>query len=98
MKFWPGVVPQCPSSMCLMSVSASGRFSSGLSIEINLADRQIVGGTPVGVHFVQQIGRQRFVRLIHLLRFPGDVLITPFFHVHIEYPLQIFYQFILDFP
>ncbi len=54
MKFCPGVVPQCPSSMCLMSVSASGRFSSGLSSKINLADREIVRGPPVSVHLVEQ--------------------------------------------
>ena len=33
-------------------------------VEIDLADRQIVGGPPIGVHLLQQIGRQRFIRRI----------------------------------
>ena len=31
-------------------------------VEINLADREVVRGTPIGVHLSQQIGRQRFAR------------------------------------
>jgi hypothetical protein len=30
MKFCPGIVPQCPSSMWFTWVSVNGRFSSGL--------------------------------------------------------------------
>ena len=38
MKFCPGVVPQCPNSMCLTSVSVSGRFSSGLPMSTRPGD------------------------------------------------------------
>ncbi len=31
MKFWPGVVPQCPTTSGFTSDNSSGRFSSGLS-------------------------------------------------------------------
>ena len=37
-------------------------------MEINLPDRQIVGGAPIGVHLPEQFGRQRFVRYIFLVR------------------------------
>ena len=30
-------------------------------VEIDLTDRQIVGGPPVGVHFLEEIGRERLI-------------------------------------
>ncbi len=33
-------------------------FEQGVVVEIDLADRQIVGGTPVGVHLVEPFGRE----------------------------------------
>ena len=51
MKFRPGVVPQWPSSRGLMCSSFSGSRSRGFSQQIDLADRKIIRGAPVGVDF-----------------------------------------------
>jgi hypothetical protein len=41
MKFWPGVVPQWPRVV----------------VEIDLTHREVVRGTPVGIHLEEQVGR-----------------------------------------
>ena len=53
-------------------------FEQGVVVQINLADRQVVGGAPIGIHLAQQIRRQGFVpelRLFHL-------------HNHVYFPFQ----------
>jgi hypothetical protein len=59
MKFCPGVVPQCPSSMCFTSASIVAAFSSGIVEEINLPDRQIVRRPPVGIQGVELVWSKR---------------------------------------
>ena len=49
MKFWPGVVPQCPSSRGLMCCGLQRLAQQRIVEQIDLADRQVVGGAPVGV-------------------------------------------------
>ena len=49
MKFWPGVVPQWPSSRGLMCSSLQRLAQQRIVEQINLPDGQIVGGPPVGV-------------------------------------------------
>ena len=56
MKFWPGVVPQCPSSRGLMCAGCSGSRQQRVVEQIDLTDRQIVRGTPVGVQQLQGFG------------------------------------------
>jgi hypothetical protein len=55
MKFWPGVVPQWPERRgASRAPGSSGWLQQRIVIEIELSDRQIVGGAPVGVHLVEQ--------------------------------------------
>ena len=57
MKFWPGVVPQCPTTSGFTCDELQRLLQQRIVVEIDLADRQIVGGAPVGVHLVEQLGR-----------------------------------------
>ncbi len=50
-------------------------------VEVNLADRQVVGGPPVGVHLLQQIGRQGI----------GDVPLSLLFRIHKDAPFKHFF-------
>ena len=36
-------------------------FQQRIVVQIDLADRQIVGGPPVGVHFSQKVGGERLI-------------------------------------
>ncbi len=45
--------------MCLMSVSCQRALQQRIVEKINLADREIIGGTPVGVNFLEQFGGKR---------------------------------------
>jgi hypothetical protein len=35
-----------------------GNFEQRVILQIDLADREVVGGAPIGVHFRQQVGRE----------------------------------------
>ena len=49
MKFSPGVVPQWPSKRGLMCASFQRLLQQRIVEQIDLPDREIVGGAPIGV-------------------------------------------------
>ena len=59
MKLRPGDVPQWPSRRGLMCSGRSGSRSSGFVLQVDLPDRQVVGGLPVALHLVEQFRRER---------------------------------------
>ena len=59
MKFWPGVVPQWPSSRGLMWDGCKRLAQQRIVEQIDLADGQVVGGAPVGVDAGEEIRRGR---------------------------------------
>jgi hypothetical protein len=54
MKFCPGVVPQCPEQHVLHIGERQWPLQQRIVVEIDLPDRQIVGGAPVGIHLMEQ--------------------------------------------
>ena len=58
MKFSPGVVPQWPSRRGLMCASVERLLQQRIVVEVDLADREIVRGAPVGVQLVEHRRRQ----------------------------------------
>ena len=60
MKFRPGVVPQWPSSRGLMCLSVERLLQQRIVEQIDLADRQIVGGAPPGVDQLRFFGRSEW--------------------------------------
>ena len=69
MKFCPGVVPQCPRQHVLHIRERQRPFQERVVVQVDLADRQIVRGAPVGIHLVQKIGRESVGA--HWLRLPN---------------------------
>ena len=63
MKFRPGVVPQWPSSRGLMCFSRERLAEQRIVEQIDLADREVIGRPPVGVHLPQQVGRQGIIHI-----------------------------------
>ena len=61
MKFSPGVVPQWPSRRGLTCSIASGCVQQRIVEQVDLSDRQIVGGAPVRVETRQVVGSERGV-------------------------------------
>ena len=53
------MVPQWPSRRGLTSSRVSGTLEERIVLEIDLADGEVVGGAPVGVHGVELIGGER---------------------------------------
>src|SRR5450631_3303376 len=58
MKFCPGVVPPVSQQHVLHIGERQRPFQQRIVVEIDLADRQIVGGAPVGVDLVEQARRE----------------------------------------
>ena len=59
MKLSPVVVPQCPRRRGFDVFELERGFEQRIVLQIDLSDREVICGAPVGVHFFQQIGRQR---------------------------------------
>ena len=64
MKLRPGVVPPVPQQPRLHVLDGKRCLEQRVVEEINLADRQIVRGAPVGIHLREQVGRERFVQVV----------------------------------
>ena len=58
MKLRPAVVPQCPSKRGLMSSLRERPLEQGIIPQIDLPDRQVVGGKPIFVKLCDFFGSE----------------------------------------
>ena len=56
MKFWPGRRAPVSEQHVLDVRERQRPLQQRIVVEIDLADRQIVGGAPVGIHLMHELG------------------------------------------